>query len=60
MKVQLDQELCIGCGVCSQVCPEVFDLDEEIGKAKVIKPSGADCAVEAAESCPVSCITVEK
>ena len=41
-------------------CPEVFELDEELGKAKVVKPSGAECAMEAAESCPVSCITVEK
>ena len=48
MKVELDQELCIGCGVCSQICPEVFELDEDMGKAMVIKQSGADCAMEAA------------
>ena len=27
IKVNLDE--CIGCGVCSQICPEVFKLDED-------------------------------
>lgn len=59
MVVKVNPDECIGCGVCAQICPEVFQFDEQAGKAKVVKPEGADCASEAAESCPVSCITIE-
>jgi len=34
-------------------------MDEAEGKAKVIKPEGADCAQEAADNCPVGAITIE-
>jgi ferredoxin len=59
MIVKLDRDECIGCGVCAQICPEVFELDEDAGKAKVIRSEGAECAKEAADSSPVGCITVE-
>ena len=61
MKVSLDWEKCIGCGVCTQVCPEVFTLDEKAGVAKVLRPEAADRSVlEAEKSCPVDCIRTEK
>jgi len=60
MHVKVNQDECIGCGVCSQICPEVFELDEDAGKAKVIRAEGAECAQEAADSCPVGCITVNE
>jgi ferredoxin len=58
MLVKINDEECIGCGVCAQICPEVFQLDDEVGKAKVVRPQGAECAQEAADSCPVGCIKV--
>ena len=60
MKVELDRDECIGCGVCAQIWPEVFQLDEDAGKAKVVRSEGAECAKEAAESCPVGCIAIEE
>jgi ferredoxin len=60
MVITMDQDECIGCGVCAQIWPEVFELDEDAGKAKVIRSEGADCALEAADSCPVGCIHVEE
>jgi ferredoxin len=59
--VELDQEECIGCQSCFEICPEVFGFDEDEEKAFVIDPEGGDidCAAEAAASCPVECITVE-
>lgn len=60
--VYIDQEECIGCGTCQEICPEVFELDEETGKAIVIQAEGGpeDLIEEAMESCPVSCIHWEE
>ncbi len=59
MKFKVDQELCIGCGACEGVCPEVFEMKDD-DKAYVIKdPVPAeleDSALEAEESCPVEAI----
>ncbi len=57
-KVYIDEEECIGCGSCEEICPEVFRLNHEIEKSKVIKPEGGpeDCILEAMSECPMSCI----
>lgn len=60
MKVEIDQEGCIGNGNCESVCSEVFKV--EGGKAKVVmKDVGQDRLselVQAAKDCPVQVITV--
>ena len=56
MVVTLDGEKCIGCGVCTQIAPDVFALDEERGVAKVVRNEGGKSVEQAVESCPVSCI----
>lgn len=62
MKVPvIDCELCIGCGSCAELCPEVFEMRDEEGKAYVIaedKCDVCDCE-EAAGICPVEAITLE-
>ena len=50
-------EGCIGCGACTAVAPDVFDLGDD-GLAIVVGDD-ADAAKEAAESCPVEAIEVE-
>jgi len=57
-KVTIDQDECIGCGSCQDICPGVFRLNEKIEKAEVIQPEGGpeDKIEEAMGECPMSCI----
>lgn len=61
MKVKIDRDGCIGCGLCTEICPDVFEIAED-GLASVAnEPTGTntDKVHEAAESCPVEVIEVE-
>ncbi len=62
MKASIDREGCIGCGLCETLCPEVFRMADD-GYAEVyvdpVPESAEDAAKDAADSCPVSVITVE-
>jgi ferredoxin len=53
----VDEELCIGCGHCVEVCPAVFDLVND--KSQVIGPDkcGTCNCQEAIDTCPVSAIS---
>ena len=55
---KVDQDLCVGCGLCEQVCADVFETTDD-GKAAV--KAGADesaaCVQDAIDQCPVEAIT---
>lgn len=54
---RVDQELCIGCGTCESLCPEMFKVFPE-GKSHVIKEEG-NCDLQlVVDSCPVSAISL--
>ena len=62
MKAHVDHDTCIGCGVCPSVCPEVFEMRDDVLSHVIVDtvPAGAeDAAKDAEESCPVDAITVE-
>ena len=61
-KVTIDTEECIGCQTCVELCPDVFSFDNDTEKAAVRDEAtgGEGCVEDAADSCPVSCIIVEK
>jgi ferredoxin len=62
MKACVDKEKCIGCGVCANICPDVFEIgDDGIAIVKVdVVPKGKESEVnEAAQSCPVEAIEIE-
>lgn len=60
-KVYVDQDLCIGCGLCADTCPDVFEMTED-GKSQVKENAEAniECAKEAASVCPTEAIVVEE
>jgi ferredoxin len=57
MKVNIDKNLCIGCGTCVSIAPKSFKLDVD-GKAETIEPMKDEEKVikEAIDSCPVTAI----
>jgi ferredoxin len=61
-EVFIEEEECIGCGTCEEMCEEVFRLNEETEKAEVIMPEGGpeDLIQEVIDSCPVECIHWEE
>ncbi|MBE0475628.1 MAG: ferredoxin [Coriobacteriia bacterium] len=63
MKPIVDFDLCIGCGLCEEVCPEVFRLEDD-GLAHVIDEEPDEELYgpvrEAADSCPVDAISIEE
>lgn len=61
MTVYIEEDECIGCGTCEEVCPEVFRLNVDTEKAEVIMPEGGpeELIEEAIDSCPASCIREE-
>jgi len=48
-------ETCIGCGTCSAICSEVFEMSGP--KAKVKAQKDLPCVDEAIDACPVSAIS---
>jgi ferredoxin len=74
MRVWVDQDACVGNGICEEICPEVFVLVDggiayvrDGGRAlpggpdgaRSVPPSLEASVLEAAEECPAACIYVE-
>ena len=55
MKVSIDKKSCMGCGVCSNFCPQGIEIVE--GRATV-KNENADCFEKAADVCPINIIKI--
>ena len=53
---KVDQDLCVGCGLCTQVCDDVFEMNAD-GKADAIEGATADCVQDAIDQCPVGAIS---
>jgi ferredoxin len=59
MRAVVDSEKCIGCTLCTQICPEVFKMEGEkaiVYVNPVPQELEASCR-EAAQQCPVEAIT---
>ena len=58
-KLEVDENLCTGCGVCSNTCPECFELGDDF-KSHVKREECADCNLEdIVADCPMGAISYE-
>ncbi len=62
MKAKVDQDTCIGCALCAQICPEVFRMegDKAVVFVAIVPKKVEDACKEAADECPVTAITIEE
>jgi len=60
MKAVVD-DTCVACGLCPEICPEVFKLEGQIAEVIVdaVPPGAEGAAREAAQQCPVEAIHLE-
>ena len=61
MKVRVDQELCVGCSLCVNTCPEVFEMKEDKAVIKMsdVPVEREDCSKQSKDECPVEAIIIE-
>jgi len=60
MALRVDEELCSGCELCVQICPDVFEMDSTgISKVKEGADENLECVDEAIDSCPTAAIIQE-
>jgi ferredoxin len=62
MKVKVDPDLCTGDEICTQVCPEIFEMqgDKAVAKMEKVPDDVKDLVKEAADSCPSEAIIIEE
>ena len=56
--IWVDESACIGCQYCVHVATNTFIVDEDLGRARVIRQNGDNLEVvqEAMDTCPVDCM----
>ena len=56
--IWVNEAECIGCQYCVHVATNTFIVDEDLGRARVIRQNGDDLEVvqEAMDTCPVDCM----
>ena len=61
MKAKVDPDLCIGCELCVNLCPEVFRMEDgkAVAFAAVVPQAVETTCKQAEEECPVDAIAVE-
>ncbi len=63
MKAFVDPDTCIGCGICVSICPEVYEMNDDLKSQALEGDLPVDLeegAMEGANSCPVDAIHTEE
>lgn len=62
LKVVIDKAACCGYGVCAEICPQVYKLDEGgivYVEDENVPPELEEAAREGADACPQSALRLE-
>lgn len=61
MKVQVREELCVGCCACAKLCPAVFQMDGLVARPREpsVSPAAADLVEALVDVCPARAIVTE-
>jgi ferredoxin len=62
MKARVDPDLCIGCGICPDVAPQIFEIRSDDKAHTLLDPIPAELEAacqDAADQCPQAAIEVD-
>lgn len=61
MKASVDKDTCIGCGLCENICPEVFRMegDKAVIYVEPVPQKLETSCKQAADECPVAAILIQ-
>ena len=62
MEAKVDKDLCTGCDLCVDTCPEVFEMGDDTARVKAspVPRDAEDRCREAKDACPVEAISIEE
>lgn len=61
MKVVVDEDMCLGCGICEGVAPEIFSLASQVHAVILLDPvpeTFRALVKDAIEKCPEEAISI--
>jgi ferredoxin len=61
MEVRVDADICVGCETCVDICPEIFEMSDNIAITKMdtVPADLQESCREAADSCAVDAIIID-
>ena len=61
MKAIVDKSMCIGCGACQSIAPNVFEIEDDglANSVGEVTDDNKEDVIDAAENCPTGAIKTE-
>ncbi len=58
MSIEISRDACIGCGLCTEVCPGTLIRLDNCGKARIPRPERCWGCASCVKECPVQAIAM--